>query len=528
MSIKYFNSTEDLFVGRQDNLVRKSKTDVLSNNSRRKIADIIFSNDTAMMDMNKMKCQPSNFEIGGFNPEYGSKFNSKYYDPETENFALEIKDISLDSPIRTIDIIEHYSSKFKFFDEGGTDTILSYWFENGTVGADGNFPTNDPSTWKDFKIIIAPLIRTRRQFNRIIDAFLSHSSRTERDHESETNNITTRINALRIAWIEMLKENKLVFSNIHLFSVDFFNKVSPIFASQLKKYNNIYLGPILSLIEHGKFPDMYVDKTIEGGLVQNEFGSFIAALYDIPDGIFMPMLINRNEGPLLPSWNPVLTQSGFCTTFFYQSTVVEQKNNTTDPAVSYMFPQYHHDLRNRIPINMFALIPENVDSHMSSELLNILYPFFWICREDVNILTKTEMRRIWNTRQKQLQQVINVYASTSVRPHVAFTPEKDVNFLNLFGHCSLVIEEAKDVKHNMRKYALTAGIEFQIDSNNTQSITYVPKMTTPGVINIWENIHDSLRAMTISMYSSKFGTFLPFRKLCTINLFVSLYAYIKN
>lgn len=538
--INYFNSHEDLFSGRRDGQVestRLSKT-LSTAISRRKIFDGIFTNEMGLTNMNNIQCDPMEFQVGGINPEIGSLSTVKLFDPFTEQLAIQINKINVDSPINNDDVLHHYATRFHFLRDGGTDCIMSYW-EKDLGGGPNIYEKKDPTTWSPTEIYAIPLVDSQHSFNLLLNACNTRATSLI-DEEANLSNVFSRRLALREAWINSIVQQNNPHStdpNYRIISVDFLNKITIESAEMIRnKSYEVNVLTMLSEVSSKKSPNLYEDKGTSGSLPLNELGSLIANLFECSEGIFMPSLLHKNERvDIVPQWTPVESTAGFGTTYYHNGlwTTETRKHNSSGDDYRF-FPQHTQHVRSLGPrtevyVLILNLLPENrvLDSsnmHNYLTLFCIFYPFFWITRDTLIDLIPNVMLDLWFTHRKQFRQIIDIYGSFTVLPHVAFTPETRLNFTSLFGSCSLVIDHAKDVKHNMRKYAKSAAIGFEFTENDT----YIIKLLTPGVINIWDQEKSTLNPLSVYIYTQKFGSKPPFKSCSKLNLHVTLYAYLHG
>lgn len=539
-NIKYFNQ-ERIYTEKTDVVYQSEVGNVLENSDyRRHITNAIFTNEMANTDMNNIQCDAMEFQVGGFNPAIGSKYTSKMFDEETESLGIQINDITIDSPIRSIDVVNTMSRRLNFLDDGGRDCILVY-----IQGATNDKGVQDISATTSSMFVI-PVLKNRKQFEMLMKAYSTRTMdmATQGDLEFTQHKHASHALVSRLAWVDIVKDSIKPFqfppSGWSVVHIDFFNQVSEggaEFLRNLEKNANILeLTTYLVMVDKGTAADLYVNKTEDGGLPQNELGAYAASIFKCSEGILYPQTYFFNDGWGKPkSKRGMFYASAFCTTFYGGKDITKdkkaQKNNVTDPQIQLYFPQNYSVVSGGQPVTVESQIPYPAKiTDINGNMIGRLYPFMWLAREDSYKLGLKKMFHIWNKRQTQLQQIVKIYGTYSVEGHLSNTPESPLNFSNLFGSCSLVIPQAKSLRHNMRKTALTAVIKFSLveSTNAEQSLVYVPELITRDVLNIWNVEKSSLsEPMQIYILSQKFGTKPPFRPCSKTNIAVTLYAYRK-
>lgn len=544
MAAKYFNQEENFFEGRRDNLIEDTDVGhVLStSNHRRKIYDGVFTNEMGLINMNDIQCDPMEFQIGGFNPTVGSELTTRLYDPLKEKLVIQINDVSIDTPMNNIDILTYYGTKFKFPDEGGTDCVLGYMFldHTGTETGKGFATFANPVKWTEFAIHAIPLISNRKEYDMLIEAYFTHYTK-HTDAEFQ-NKDASRQCAMRFAWHYLLHAKypqATRVEQVHLFGIDFFNVVSKEYLHYMKRYTN-YKSTTDAMKAGVNF---YREKNVDGSLPRNELGALLATMFGTTEGYYMPCMYNwENSGPYIgDTFFRNLFSSSFSAlfhTFFDEFIPNKQRNNATDFfnstqwSMEGLFPHLfrcYRTINNKLTyLHMFELMlePEAETNGNFLKLISMVYPFMWICRDAVTILDDKEYLKMWKqkTANKLLQSCMTNYGSYSNEPYIAYTQPSEFNFSNVFGHCNIIIDQAKSLHYNRHKSISSGMIRFEAHVNNHET-TYVPRLITPSTINFWDNETTTLTPTTIRILTQKFNSKPPFKSGSKLTLSVSLYAY---
>lgn len=573
MSVKYFNHNNDDFIGSNKNLIYENDlTRVLSEtDDRRKVADVTFTNEMAMTNMNNIETSPMEFQVGGFNPMVTTQFNTKLFDTEKEDLAIQINDINIDEPIKYDNIITNIRDKMHFLDDGGTDCICVY-LQTGTrsdfggnmfMGFISTDHNNHNFDWGRYPqdVYIVPILTNKHQFNLLMQAMSSTLIKTQTglDQESKENFTNgqpiSKILSIRTVWKTLIDESfpgasvmptSGTSAQYNVIMIDFFNKLSvegaELFRNRTTPFN---LSSHIVNVDIRNAPDIYQNKTQNGGLPQNELGGFFSDVCHCSEGIFAPFLIEKGTRDFNSNVNYYLNLKrsicAFLTTHYPgkdNASSTYTNNNTTDPTLRNYFPQNCNPIVKASSNWWFMNINENIPQHLNSnntmglrivkQGLCRLYPFLWIAREDNYHLGSTEMIHIWNNRSISLNQIIKIYGYYAVDGHESHSKEIPIDFNNLFGECSVVIPQAKSLIHNMRKQTISAVLKFDSLVNFTGERYYIPRLITPSIINIWDKTTSLLSPLKILILSQKFGSTPPFKPGSKLNMIVSLYSYYKK
>lgn len=562
-NVKYFNTYNQGITVNNNEIYQSDITNVLETSiSRRKITDAVFTNELSGINMNNIQSDAMEFQVGGFNPMVSSIFCEKLFNTETEQLALQLNNVSIDTPVKYMDVIIHMRDKMNFLMDGGTDCVLCYLIKGTTSFHHEELGPTTPINWStlgNHEVLILPVLSNKEQFDILLQA-LNHTLQQlggVLDSENTRNLANfkpiTRIAHLQLAWKQIvdaaysLHTNRTVTSlpnNMNIYMIDFFNKVSINGAELLRKTSGLLnLGDHLLQVNLRQAVDIYEEKTRDGGLAQNELGAFSASSLGCSEGIFYPQLASKTwRNTELTEVTDDLNIRKTLSSFLYtenslpDNTVLE---NLHKQIYNEYFPQNFDTVLARthptsattykaIAIEGFIPFPLS-----NSDNINILkvglarfYPFCWIVREDAYPLGGKEMIHIWNNRSKQLKQVIDIYGYYGIQSRTTFEKEEPIDYSNLFGECSLVIPQAKSLKHNMRIPTISSVVKFDSFVDNIGGERYyIPRLLTPTMLNIWDKETSLLTPMQVYILTQKFGSKPPFHPGSKLNMIVSLYAY---
>lgn len=538
---KYFNQPSFVDDKRQRQNIKYENDiiKVLSNsNNRRKIMDSVLTNEMNMTNLNNIETSPMEFQIGGFNPMVSTQFFTKLFDSEKEDLAIQINNISIDSPIEFENVLTNMNNKMRFLLDGGTDCILVYLTTENNVKI-GTVNSDNTLNWNvNNNVYILPILSSQIQFDVLLKALhlTLIKDNNELDKESRDSSNCSLTLSLRKMWKTIIDiaypEGDTLPSTYQVFMIDFFNKLSVDGADLLRKSNVLFnLSDHLLNIDLRNFSDIYEEKSTEGGLPQNELGCFFSSICKCSEAIYYPCLFEK--------WNTEFKNfqvrqsvSAFLNTNYTgqnNSSTECLENNTGNSTYFHYFPQNYNPIVNTndsIVIEGFIpIINRTNDVNILKIALARLYPFLWITREDAYSLGGKKIFHIWNNKLSQLKQIIKIYGFYSQSGHIAYQKESPIDFINLFGECSVVIPQARSFIHNMRQSRISSVLKFISVYNYEGKRCYVPELITPSIINIWDKESALSSSMKILILSQKFGSTPPFKIGTKLNMIVSIYAY---
>lgn len=584
MAVKYFNINNLGIIDSKREIYQSDVSRIVNySTSKRKITDVVFTNEMAGTNMNNIQTDAMEFQVGGFNPIVNSIFCNRLFDPAVEDLGIEIQSVTMNSPIRYTDVIINIRDKMNFLLDGGTDCILVYIIE-GTVNNQESLGANwDTNT----NVLVLPILSSRHQFDILLRALystlLNDGSGLDEENKVkiQNNESTTRVNELRRAWKEIIDEayskhvsgTNVLPDNCNIYMIDFFNKISIDGADLLRHQTTglLNIGEHLIQVNLRKIANLYEEKSSGGGISQNELGAFFASSLGCSEGIYYPqfatkpwrsskLMIASEDREVRTSISSFLLTIGGIITTTTTNTANDDDDgldgggggggldggNSDAPTTSPItlsphethvniykryLPQYFEMMIDDKSVSVEGHIPlplENSNLNLLKKGLARFYPFFWIAREDAYSLGAKELLNIWNTRSLPLQQVINIYGYYGIQNRGIYEKEEPIDYSNLFGECSMVIPQARALKHNMRIQNISGVIKFDSLYDNVGERYYIPRLLTPTILNIWNNESSLVTPMEIYILTQKFGSKPPFHPGSKLNIIACIYAYTRN
>jgi len=527
---------------------------VVSNaREQRKVEEFVLSNEMANANVDDFRTGPMDFHVGKFDPR-----RQKMYDEKKEDLVLQIKSVTMDFPVRNIDVLNDYAHKFHFFEDGGTDCIVVY-----ITVADDLKTITDPLLHRHAAYMI-PVLTNREEFELLLSAATVKTvwPRPIRpDYEFLQSAKISRRLALRQAWIQLIDNAIRRHTDMSYFlggvpfnivMIDFFNKFSTK-GAKIVRDGEFYVGgyaanhwkcfPMYEVNRQHKvldaLPNVFEGRNEEGEFTRNELGALVANLLDCDEGILYPALhlMNDDWSEIPDAKKTLIDHCGFMTTFYSGQDVTQlpySDENTTEvvTGIGRLFRKGNYPQNFAYDKLMESMIPHPLklpeDALYFEQGVCRLYSFLWLAREDDYNLTRDNVLHLWNDRRPQLLQIMRTYGFSSVRGYVAYSPERQLNFAGLFGVCNLVIVQAKSLNYDGSERRVSGQIKFVARSIGGR-MTYTPSLITPNVCNLWRQTERGVDTLPLALQvrSQKFNTRPPFSAGSKLSVHVSVYVYDK-
>lgn len=561
------------YVGEVENVLANS----ISGNPR-KVFDGVLTNEMALQRPH-FKTDTFDFEVGELIPGLTSSFNQRLYNPQKEYLAMMIREIYLDVEIKFFDVVNYYSSRFTFLDDGGTDSLLVYLIDdylevpNKKGISSENFIVKDGIVnWEKSNIApcyIMPLIYDHVQYgdlmkSTILDSHIDFGTTTT------TDKMVSFIAALRYRFIESIKGrmNKVIEHKFKHYDLDSdgnkkpwktaadgtliyhyqeysrkyriigFDFMNAIHTDLVEGFQKTSGNPIEveSWMNQGK--QIYKSKSTDGALTLNEFGHFIACLFRCPPGIFFPLdYYSQSHGNFVSrlSLDTMKISASILTSWHKEGLEVE---NSHSYDTERYFPQnYNPEIHTSAPTQY--IIPTNAIKNWGGRiggkpnpLIFRLLPYFWIAHKTTEPLSmEIFLDQVPPGLGKAIQSYCS-YSATAISASLSYEPP--VDFSSLFGSCNLFIDQCRSLRHNVRNQSVTAMIKFVTHLNTLayDGISYKPELMGSQNMNIWDEMKRETGVkntpLRVRVLSEKFGSVPPTITNSKLVVCAAFYAYRKK